>query len=57
MSDLTNGKGDSIDKKLVMRVQIMLNAGVEKSKLISKKIDDSRSCLRKNALLTCNFSF
>lgn len=47
MSDLTNGKGKSIDKELAMRAQIMLNAGVEKSETISKKIDDLRNEIKK----------
>lgn len=49
LSDLTTGKGRSVDKELVMKAQMMLNAGVKKSTTITKKIDELRNEIKKLA--------
>lgn len=45
LSNLTTGKSRSVDKELVVKAQMMLNAGVEKSS--TKKIDDLRNEIKR----------
>lgn len=46
LSQLTIGKKRSVDKEDILKAQMMLNAGIEKSAIINKKIDSLRNNIK-----------
>lgn len=46
LTALTTGKGKSVDKESVMKAQMMVSAGIEKSSIINKKIEDIKNKIK-----------